>query len=60
MVYVCLYFLGSNQVSLQELTEDIMMLDISPESDASNSVNNPKVPNYLYVNYVITIMDQLI
>ncbi|KAJ0845078.1 putative HAT dimerization domain, ribonuclease H-like superfamily, hAT-like transposase, RNase-H [Helianthus annuus] len=33
----------SNQVSVDELTEDIMSLDISRESDASNSVNNPKV-----------------
>ncbi|KAF5776715.1 hypothetical protein HanXRQr2_Chr12g0527381 [Helianthus annuus] len=42
-MYICLYFVGSNQVSVDELTEDIMSLDISRESDASNSVNNPKV-----------------
>ncbi|XP_022014999.1 uncharacterized protein LOC110914514 isoform X2 [Helianthus annuus] len=34
---------GSNHVSVNELTEDIMSFDISRESDASNSVNNPKV-----------------
>ncbi|XP_076960885.1 zinc finger BED domain-containing protein RICESLEEPER 2-like [Bidens hawaiensis] len=33
----------SNKVSVEELTEDIMSLDISCESNASNSVNNPKV-----------------
>ncbi|XP_035831304.1 zinc finger BED domain-containing protein DAYSLEEPER-like [Helianthus annuus] len=33
----------SNQVSVDELTEDIMSLDISRESDASNPINNPKV-----------------
>ncbi|KAF5771678.1 hypothetical protein HanXRQr2_Chr13g0567741 [Helianthus annuus] len=42
-MYICLYFVGSNQVSVDELTEDIMSLEISRESDASNSVNNPKV-----------------
>ncbi|XP_022007695.1 zinc finger BED domain-containing protein RICESLEEPER 4-like [Helianthus annuus] len=34
---------SSNQVSVDELIEDIMSLDISRESNASNSVNNPKV-----------------
>ncbi|MFS7984693.1 hypothetical protein Hanom_Chr11g00989531 [Helianthus anomalus] len=43
IMYICLYFVGSNQVSVDELTEDIMSLDISRESDASNSVSNPKV-----------------
>ncbi|KAJ0790250.1 putative HAT dimerization domain, ribonuclease H-like superfamily [Helianthus annuus] len=33
----------SNKVSVEKLTEDIMSLDISCESNASNSVNNPKV-----------------
>ncbi|XP_022028604.1 zinc finger BED domain-containing protein DAYSLEEPER-like [Helianthus annuus] len=36
-------FVDSNQVSVDELTEDIMSLDVSRKSDASNSVNNPKV-----------------
>ncbi|XP_035836239.1 zinc finger BED domain-containing protein RICESLEEPER 1 isoform X4 [Helianthus annuus] len=35
--------LGSNEVNLDELTEDIMSLDISGESNASNSMNNSKV-----------------
>ncbi|KAJ0752389.1 hypothetical protein HanPI659440_Chr09g0323781 [Helianthus annuus] len=43
IMYICLYFVGSNQVSVDELIEDIMSLDISRESNASNSVNNPKV-----------------
>ncbi|KAK1432177.1 hypothetical protein QVD17_09069 [Tagetes erecta] len=34
----------SNQVSVDELTEDIISLDISGESNASNTVNNPKAP----------------
>ncbi|XP_022023193.1 zinc finger BED domain-containing protein RICESLEEPER 2 isoform X2 [Helianthus annuus] len=33
----------SNEVNLDELTEDIMSLDISGESNASNSMNNSKV-----------------
>ncbi|KAD5960193.1 hypothetical protein E3N88_11665 [Mikania micrantha] len=33
----------SNQVSLDELTEDIMLFNISCKSDASNSVNDSKV-----------------
>ncbi|KAJ0559990.1 putative HAT dimerization domain, ribonuclease H-like superfamily [Helianthus annuus] len=33
----------SNEVNLDELTEDIMSLDISGESNASNSTNNSKV-----------------
>ncbi|KAJ0943662.1 putative HAT dimerization domain, ribonuclease H-like superfamily [Helianthus annuus] len=35
--------LGSNEVNLDELTEDIMSLDISGESNASNSMNTSKV-----------------
>ncbi|MFS7917788.1 putative ribonuclease H-like superfamily [Helianthus anomalus] len=34
---------GSNEVNLDELTEDIMSLDISGESNASNSMNTSKV-----------------
>ncbi|KAJ0940284.1 putative HAT dimerization domain, ribonuclease H-like superfamily [Helianthus annuus] len=33
----------SNEVNLDKLTEDIMSLDISGESNASNSMNNSKV-----------------
>ncbi|KAM0060104.1 hypothetical protein Hdeb2414_s0004g00120481 [Helianthus debilis subsp. tardiflorus] len=33
----------SNEVNLDELTEDIMSLDISGESNASNSMNTSKV-----------------
>ncbi|XP_022035348.1 uncharacterized protein LOC110937263 isoform X2 [Helianthus annuus] len=36
-------FKGSNEVNLDELTEDIMSLDISGESNASNSMNTSKV-----------------
>ncbi|KAK1432099.1 hypothetical protein QVD17_08990 [Tagetes erecta] len=34
----------SNQVSVDELTEDIISLDFSGESNASNTMNNPKAP----------------